>query len=93
MVLLKKIDNFERNEYYEAIAKRSINNITTKFGKLYKDYFYQGKEVFPTLEQAKGTIVLFTRNYFPFNKDGANTQISKVEEIPEMGGCKKRNMQ
>ncbi|OUM62487.1 hypothetical protein PIROE2DRAFT_11242 [Piromyces sp. E2] len=78
-------------EVYKAIADLSINNKSMKFDKEYYKYFYNGNNLFPTLEEAKGQIVLFTRNNFVYTIDNTDMQVGKKLTIPEMGDCKEWN--
>ncbi|OUM61996.1 hypothetical protein PIROE2DRAFT_11811 [Piromyces sp. E2] len=75
-------------EVYQAIADLSINNKSTKFDKEYYKYFYNGNNLFPTLKEAKGQIVLFTRNNFVYTINNTQIQVGKTLTISEMGDCK-----
>ncbi|OUM61004.1 hypothetical protein PIROE2DRAFT_62800, partial [Piromyces sp. E2] len=80
---------FGTMEYYYEIAKLSIYNFSSIYNTLYCNYFYKENELFPTLEKAKGKIVLLTRGDFLFKEPIYNNPISvgKKLDIPEMGSC------
>jgi len=81
--------DFTDDDFYKAIANLSIANTSPKFNKKYNDFFYQDKEDFPTLEKAKGRIVLFTRKEFSYSLNDTTIYIGQRVDIPEMGECKK----
>ena len=76
-------------EYYKRIADLSINNDKKKYDKLYKDYFYNGTDIFPSLGEVRGKIILFTRNDFIYKENDKKMQVGLKVSVPEMGDCDK----
>jgi len=74
-------------EIYKTIAELSIHNTSIKYNTLYSSYFYQGNELFPTLENARTKIILFTRDDFSYIDNKTKFYIGKQIEIPDMGSC------